>query len=202
MTKMQILAKSILTVLGIHGLVIAYGYYPGHYVSKGTALPVLTEVLSLSAFTVLAASVVYFLVFKNTRLSQKIAGPGQVLDPADARVWLVKSLRIGLLFTGLMLLVGSMQDLVKILKVFLLIRPAVSDIIAFKSIPRILRLSYPQWYRNIYGFLKVLLAIYLICGAPHLVRWQVRHTATADSNTKPESIPDSVNTTSQGKTNE
>jgi len=143
---------------------------------------IVPEILSLSAFTVLAALAVYLMIFNNTKFSKRIAGPGEILRPGTQRALLVKSLRVGLVVAGLMLLPRSIPTMVKIPKIFFLIRPALNDIIVCKSVPDILRLSHSEWFTNIYGFLRAILALYLIYGAPRFIRWQVKHSVRQESN--------------------
>ena len=176
MTKIQIIAKTALTVLGIYAVVTLYGVYPGRYVYQPDKTPILQEFALLCTFTILVGFVAYFMVFDNNRLSGKLTGPGQLLEGQTQATLLVKSLDVGLVFTGLMLLPGSAPTLVKIAKTFFLIRPALNEIIISRSTPNMLRLSYTQWYTSTYHLLKAVLTVYLICGAPHFVRWQAKHS--------------------------
>jgi hypothetical protein len=169
MTRMQIIAKTSLAALGIYAVTIMYHWYPARYVSS-----VLTEVLCLSAVTVLAAVIVYFLVFNNNSLARKMAPAAEQLGPENQAAWLIKSLRVGLVFAGLMLLPTSIPSMLAILKLPFLVRPLINEALAARGIPDSLRLSYWVWYYNLYQFLRVTLSVYLICGAPHFVRWQVR----------------------------
>lgn len=198
MTKMQMAAKTILTVLGIHAVVALCGNYPGQYLSATQELSVLSEALFFLAFIVPVAFVGYFMVFRNNRLARKMAGTAEQFVLRDQTDWLVKSLRVGLVFAGLMLLPRSVPVLIRTAKLFFLIRPAVSDIIVSKTTPDILRLSYAQWYTTIYEFLKAVLAIYLLCGAPYFLRWQMRHSPRAQSATKQTEIADAQATNSKG----
>ena len=182
MTRMQILAKTTLTVLGIYAVATLCNQYPGAYMYRREQPAIIPEILSLSAFAVLAALAVYFIIFNNSGFSKRIAGPGEILDPRSRALWLAKSLRVGLVFAGLMLLPRSIPAMVKIPKIFFLIRPALNDIIISKSVPNILKLSYSEWLRNIYGFLRAILALYLIYGAPRFICWQVKHSARQESN--------------------
>lgn len=172
----------MLTISGIYALVLLYAAHPGRYVYQPDKTPILQEFALLCTFTILVGFVAYFMVFHNNRLSSSLAGPGLLLDSRTQADWLVKSLRVGLAFTGLMLLPGSAPTLVKIAKTFFLIRPALNEIIISKSTPNMLRLSYAQWYTSIYHLLKAVLAIYLICGAPHFIRWQIKHTLGQQAN--------------------
>jgi len=190
MTKMQVVAKTILTVLGIHAIVALCGNYPGQYLFATQEISVLSEALFFLAFILGVAFVGYFMVFGNNQLSRKMAGTAEQFVPRDQTDWLVKSLRVGLVFAGLMLLPRSVPILIRTAKLFFLIRPAVSDIIVSKTVPDILRLSYAQWYRTIYEFLKAILAIYLLCGAPYFLRWQMRHSSRTEAATKKTEIAD------------
>lgn len=143
---------------------------------------IVPEILSLSAFTVLAALAVYFMIFNNTKFSKRIAGPGEIAEPRSQQLLLGKALRVGLLFAGLMLLPRSIPMMVKIPKIFFLIRPALNDIIISKRVPDILKLSHSEWFTNIYGFLRAILALYLIYGSPRFIRWQVKHSVRQESN--------------------
>ncbi len=182
MTKMQIFAKTVLTILGIYAVATFYYLYPGQYTSQMEESTILREIMSFCAFTALAAFVTYFMIFNNDSIAVKIAGPGEQLSQQSQTNLLSKSLRIGLVLAGLMLLPRSVPTIVKIPKIFFLIRPAVNDIIISKSVPKILRLSYAQWYRNIYEFMKTILSIYLICGAPHFIAWQVKNSLQESSS--------------------
>lgn len=177
---MQIFAKTVLTILGIYAVVNFYYLYPGQYTSQMEESTILREIMSFCAFTALAAFATYFMIFNNDSIAVKIAGLGEQLSRQSQTDLLSKSLRIGLVLAGLMLLPRSVPTIVKIPKIFFLIRPAVNDIIISKSVPKILRLSYAQWYRNIYEFMKTILSIYLLCGAPHLVRWHVKHSLSRE----------------------
>lgn len=190
MTRMQIIAKTILTVLGIYAVVTLWRSYPGQYHYPNEA-PVILQVLWLLAFAVLTVLIMYLMVFDNDYLCHKMAGAEDDSAGAERQALLAKSLRIGLVFAGLMLLPKSVPTMIKIPKLFFLIRPAVSDMITSRDLANILKLSWAEWFRNIYSFLRAILAVYLVCGAPHFVRWQVRHCWRAESRTSQKSIADS-----------
>lgn len=202
MTKMQMVAKTTLTILGIYAAVTLYRFYPSRYISSAQEPSIFQEILFFSAFTIFVAFIVYSMIFNNDSLSRKMAGLGQQLHPQIQASWLVKSLHTGLVFAGLMLLPNSVPTMIKTLKIFFLIRPAINDILISKSVPNILRLSYAQWYENIYDFLKAILALYLLCGAPHFIRWQLKHSLRRESNIEQTENPNSSITNSERFKNE
>jgi hypothetical protein len=195
MARIQIFARTMLTILALYAVVVLVGYYS--YLPRMQELSLWQELLACFACITLAIGIVYFLSF-NHRLYRKIVGADEAAEPQAQPRWLVESLRIGLVFAGLMLLPRSVPVLIRTAKLFFLIRPAVSDIIVSKTVPDILKLSYAQWYRTIYEFLKAVLAIYLLCGAPYFLRWQMRHSPRAQSATKQTEIADAQATNSKG----
>ena len=180
MAKMQIIAKAVLTVLGIYALVILLFSQRWFFLSSQQS--VLPKILYFAAFAVLTAFIVFFTIFSNDNLARKMAGPGDELNPAAKALWLTASLRLGLVFAGLMLLPDSIPTMAKILKIPFLIRPAVSQMFLFKSLPTVLNLPPAGWFRIICDFFKAILAVYLICGAPYFIRWQLKHSLRHQSN--------------------
>ena len=175
MTKMQIIAKTVLTVLGIHIALTLYHFYLLRYAGPVGKLPILlVQTMVCVSFTTLAGFIAYRMVFNNDSLARKMAGPGQEIDKRAQMAWLTKSLRTGLVFAGLTLLPGftpkgySLND---------------SPII------------------TIFMCARAVLTLYLICGAPHFARWQARRSLcqiadieeaeTSNSSTSsPERTPD------------
>jgi hypothetical protein len=202
MTRMQILAKTTLTGLGIYAILALCNAYPGRYMYRREQPAIVPEILSLGSFAVLGALAVYFMISNNTAFSKRIAGPGQILDPGSQALWLAKSLRVGLVLAGLMMLPRSIPIMVKIPKIFFLIRPALNDIIISKSVPHALKLSYSEWFRNIYGLLRAILTLYLIYGAPHFTRWQVKQNRHSQTNIERIESPNSSITTPERAENE
>jgi len=182
MAKMQIIAKALLTVLGIYALVTLLFSQPWFFASLQQS--VLPKILYFAAFAVLTAFIVFFTIFSNDSLARKIAGPGDQLTPAARALWLTASLRLALVFAGLMLLPDSITTMAKILKIPFLIRPAVSKMFLFKSLPTVLNLPPTEWFRIICDLFKAILAVYLICGAPSFIRWQLKHSLRHTSNTE------------------
>ena len=150
MTKMQIIAKTVLTVLGIHVVLTLYYLYLARYVGPVEKLPILlAQAMFCVSFTTLAALVACLMVFNNDSLARKMAGPGQEIDKRAQMEWLTKSLRTGLVFAGLTLLPGFMPK-----------GYSLND-------SRIV---------TMFICAKAVLALYLVCGAPHFVRWQTRRS--------------------------
>jgi hypothetical protein len=165
MTKMQIIAKTILTVLGIHIVLVLCHLYLTRYVGPVDKLPallaedlptLLAHTAFCAGFTALVVSAAYFMIANNHDLALRMAGPGRAMDRQAQMTWLTKSLRTGLVFAGLMMLPGFMPK-----------GYSLND----------------SLIDTIFMCTKAVLTLYLICGAPHFVRWQtgrsLRQTVTA-----------------------
>lgn len=178
MSKMQIIAKTALSVLGIYVVVMLCRYLS--LVVPLLHVPIrLIGILYLAGLIVFIFLIAYSLILKNDRLACKMAGPAEPLCPVTHAIWLAASLRLATVFCGLVLLSTSIDPLVHIL-LWLWpsnIRQGVINIIEFKRFTP--DLSPREWFTNIYNFIKALLAIYLLCGAPHFTRWQLKHRTIA-----------------------
>lgn len=169
MTKMQIIAKSVLTVLGVYAVIVLYYYYPVNFGSATGRASFGRDLASFCVFTAFAAVAVYFLAFNNYELARKIAGPGRHEDRHAQAALLAKSLRVGLVFAGLMLLPKSIPS---ILGAPSSLGTGLDNIFIFNRTPQIENLFVRPQFRSICGLFKAALAVYLILGAPHFVRWQ------------------------------
>lgn len=189
MTKMQIIAKAGLVSLGIYA-VVNLCWYLTHVIPSFTCL---IGILCFAVFAVFIAVITFYLIFNNDSLARKMAGPGEKLNPAAKTLWLSSSLRIAAVFCGLILLSASIPTIRNILLVPIRIRPFINEIFLFDRCPRQLLMPFSEWCEIIYNFLKLILAVYLLCGAPHFVRWQFRHCTIrcqpVTQKTEPEKSP-------------
>ena len=176
MTKMQIVAETVLVILGI--------YIVAALCSHLVLIQSITDTTSfvfLAGFAILIAVAILFLIFKNDNLARKMAGDGEKLNPSNEAIWLAASLRLGAVLCGLIVLSTSMPTIVSVLTSPVYVRLFVNEMFLFKSFPLSFVHSPQVWCTAIYNFLKVILAIYLLCGAPHFIRWQLKHVAVINS---------------------
>jgi len=176
---MQIIAKAALTILGVSAIVNICSYL-SMLTSLTQNTSTLRVVLFLSVFIILLILIAYFLIFKNNRLACKMVGPDEKLNPESETLWLVASLRLVAILYGLILLSSSIPTLLNIAVLPLHIRPLINEIFTF-GFPKSLIFTSRQWSYMIYNFLKALLAVYLLCGWPQFVRFQlnIRKTESA-----------------------
>jgi hypothetical protein len=176
MTKMQAIAQTVLTVLGVYAVVTLCHSYPGRYMhatSTQSSFGILLEVVFFPAFIVFVGLVGYILILRNGPLAEAIVDDDGSGQPVDA-VFLARSLRIGFVLAALMLLPGSVPFLVKTLGLPFVLRPIVNEWIVSGGFSSFLKISWAQWYMTGFELFRAILMVYLIAGAPHLLRAQVR----------------------------
>lgn len=192
MTRMQIIAKAGLVSLGIYAIVTLC-WYLTNVIPSFNIPSCLIGILCFAVFAVFIAIITFFLIFNNDSLARKMAGPGDQLNPADEALWLAASLRVAAVFCGLILLSASIPSIRNILLVPIHIRPFINEIFLFDRYPKPLLMPFSKWCEIIYNFLKIIFAVYLLCGAPHFVRWQFRHSIIRcqpiTQKTEPENSP-------------
>jgi len=169
---MQIVAKVVLVIFGIDAVVRLYRTL----VLLGGELTILNYLLMFVLLTVFAGLLVYFLIFNSNRLAVKMAGIGEQLTQPELSKWIICSMRIGFIFYGFLLLCDSAGFIAKVLLVPFRIRMLFNEIVIYKSFPKMLELSIREWLVLIYDFIKTVLGIYLLFGAPGFVIWQLKRS--------------------------
>jgi hypothetical protein len=168
-TKMQIAAKSLLTGLIVYAVISLprpLTELPYYLTAENTPLAVFLLVVCVA---LLVAAGLYIVAVGN-RLLPGNAADDEILAPDRARRLLAQALRLTMVLVGLVLLPESLPTIAAILKLPFVLRGIISDAIAD---PGLLSASTAQWFRRIYEFARLLLVLYLLCGAPRLVRWQI-----------------------------
>jgi len=175
-------------------VVILCRTYPGRYsfsASPPTPFAIVLEVVFFLAFLTFVALLAYATILNNGPLAQAIIddkGIDELVEPS----FFARSLRIGLVLAGLMLLPGSVPFLLKVLTLPFVLRPVVNEWIVSGVLPSVLRTPWAQWYTKAFEFFRAMLMIYLVAGAPRLVRLQVRHTfiPTLEGARERSSVPE------------
>jgi hypothetical protein len=170
MSKMQIIAKTALTVLGIYAIAASLTYItlPLKIQSSATC-----TILMIAMFAVFLFYAIRVLIFDNNRLAQKISGPGENLTPDQLSLWLTASLRIGLVLAGMILISSSIPTILKILAFPLYVGPFIEQLFVYKELPSLLDLTLNGWFNSISNILQALLAVYLLLGAPGFIQLQL-----------------------------
>ena len=173
-TKMQIIAKAVLTFLGISAVVNFCQYLSAlTSTTQAQGASTLRIILFLLVVTISIIAIAYFLIFKNDWLACKMAGSGEKLNRENKALWLAGSLQMVAISYGLILLSTSIPTILNIVISPLYIRTLISEIFTFRTFPKSLIFTPYQWSYMIYNFLKALLAIYMLYGWPQFIRFQL-----------------------------
>jgi len=174
-TKMQIAAKSLLTGLIVYAaisLLKPLTELPYYLTADNAPLALFLLVICIG---LLVAAGLYIVAVGN-RLLPGNAADDEVLAPDQARRLLAQALLLTMVLVGLALLPKSVPTIGTILKLPFVLRGIISDAIVDRGLPSV---STAQWFRHIYEFARLLLVLYLLCGAPRFVRWQVARAESA-----------------------
>jgi hypothetical protein len=177
---MQAIARTTLTSLGIMTMSgMAYTLPMG-----GTQTPsALLHTLFSLFYLLLQGGILYVLVLDNTALARKITPTVAEEEPAPLH-WCETVLRLGMILCGLLLFMGTGKYLLQALAFLVLptgLRQFMQDAIAMGFLSALKTWGDIKAQLAIWHTALSALAVYLICGAPHLVRWQIHQT---QKNTK------------------
>ncbi len=132
----------------------------------GLSLPtgmVFATVVSLMFLGLCFAAICYVCLYKREQLAERIVGTDELADPRSQIDWLHVAFRLVCITAGIYCLHSVAWRIVYALRVYLPYRSQTA--------------SRPLGTELVLGWL-VMLAIgtYLVCGAPHFVRWHVKKT--------------------------
>lgn len=184
MNKMHTLAKILLSVIGIFFSIRLLSQLPyavfGFY-SKPSWETAGALLFSLSLVAVSIGLLVYFLIYRNDKLAQKIIGSEQLPEP-DSQIalpqvqWLPVAMRLICIAGGIYFLINVLWHTTYI----------VNQLAMFKAETYSVNgTTYTRFYTNFAPFsvrsllpwiIMLVCGVYLLFGAPHFVRWQVKKT--------------------------
>lgn len=171
---MQIIAKAILTFLGLSAFVnLSQNFRTMTSLSQIQDTSILQAILFSAFVIILLIATVYWLILKNDWLVYKISGSGEKLSPENQTFWLTSSLRMVAVIYGLVLLASSMPTILNIIISPLWILSLINEALTFKTFPKSFTFEARQWSYFIYNFLTAILAVYLLCGWPQFIRYQL-----------------------------
>ncbi len=174
MNKMHTLTKIILSSIGIFfsirllsslPIAVSYFYSKPSWETAGALL------FSLLLVAGLIGLLLYFLVYQHDKLTKKIIGSEQLPEPDSQVQWLPAALRLICIAGGIYFINTVIWQTTYV----------ISQLAAFKSHTyanyKVFHTYTPFSFGNILPWIITLaIGIYLVCGAPHFVRWQVKKT--------------------------
>ena len=167
MSDLHKLARIILVGLGIYvlvkygiGIVAALPYI--FYSESSLGVHPIARFISLAIMIVCIGLVIYVLICKADSMSAKMI---DVYESDQAKVWwLPFAFRLAMVCAGIIVLSWSISAIASTIARY-------AQVMSYGPS----RASIP-WQKLVGWIIQLLLAIYLICGAPHFVRWQVKKT--------------------------
>jgi len=177
MTKMHLMAKLTLTILGIFVLVeFLNNLNIGASMSfrRGLSEVTATGIIALLIASAVPCVLAYHLLFNSDRWATKIVGSTSENVGALNRLWIVSGFRLPLFLCGLLIISGSTQFIIDTLHFVICMPALILDLVVFKIPNEIFYMPFYRWVQILIKICKAVLGIYLILGAPQFVRWHVR----------------------------
>lgn len=176
MSKIHLFAKVCFIAVGISLLAGFLKYFEfllvstiGHFLFSITGGRFL---LFVTIFSILFFPS-YYLIFKSDRLAEMITGPLSEKEIAVTKIHIVTYFRVMLFFCGIVIIFNSMEFLVQS-AIFMLEGPRVVIQSFVQNEFSAISMSFSNWAGLFANLCKVVLGIYLVLGAPHFVRWQLK----------------------------
>jgi hypothetical protein len=169
MNKMHTLAKIILSAIGIFFSIRLLSQVPAifWFYSKPSWETAASLLLSLLLIAGLITVLLYLFFYKNESLAKKIVGSEQLPDPASQIQWLPVALRLICISGGISLLCTVLWRTTDVINHLAFLK-AEENAHTIHSYPLFNYQSLLPW------IVMLICGVYLLCGAPHFVRWHVK----------------------------
>jgi hypothetical protein len=172
MNKMHIIAKIAAGILGIYLLLVTF-----QTLIRSLSIIIMSSgKISTTSFTAVAASLVmtagficavfYFLIYRGDIFARKVVGKEvELLTPASPSAWHPFALRLAVMVAGFLFLEKSIWEL-----------GMLTQTVRYVSNLSTLAAMWHVYEYGVYFLVYLAIAIYLLCGAPQFVRWQIKKT--------------------------
>jgi hypothetical protein len=169
MNKMHTLTKIILSAIGIFFSIRLLSQMPAifWFYSKPSWETASSLLLSLLLIAGLITVLLYLFFYKREGLAKKIVGSEQLLEPASQIQWLPVALRLICIAGGIYFLSNVLWQATHV----------IGQLAYFKANTHTTSYYPPFNYQSLLPWIiSLICGVYLLCGAPHFVRWQVKKT--------------------------
>ncbi len=177
MNKMHTLTKIILSAIGIFfairllsqlPLAIFYFYSKPSWETAGALF------FSLLLVAGAIGLLVYFLIYQHDKLAKKIVGSEQLPEPDSQIQWLPVALRLICIAGGIYFLSTVLWHTTRVMGQLARFKAETYSVNG-TTYTRFYTGFAPFSFRNLLPWIIMLICgVYLLCGAPHFVRWQVK----------------------------
>ena len=113
---------------------------------------------------------IHFLIIKRDKLAVKIVGETDLPTPDNYFAWIPFAYRLACMTAGLFFLYYIVWDIAAAMSRYIMIKSSTPEMGTRQMF------SGGFSHINISSLIMLPIAIYLLCGAPHFVRWQVKKT--------------------------
>jgi hypothetical protein len=172
MTKMQVLANCVMTVLWVCLINTILTVYP-IILSFDKIGPEAGLFIIICSYLLLCA-LSYFIFCKQQEFTLKLAGNKQPNESSVTTSHFVKASRVALIFAGLMLLPKMTQGLINLITLPAILRSLIFAVFGSELYSHQLPKDSKAIAMTINSLVYVCLTTYLIIGAPAYVKWQIR----------------------------
>ncbi len=174
MNKMHTLAKIMLSGMGIFFAIRLISYIPTPIslaLTRPSETPILTATFSIVFQAICLAVLLYIFLYKGEQFAEKIVGTSEVSEPVSQIQWLPVAFRLISMAAGLYSLIILLWQMTYTLMSYAMLK--ARSVAGYKTIytPPFLSVE-----KVLPWLIMLTIGIYLVCGAPHFVRWQVKKT--------------------------
>ena len=171
--KMRTLAKVLLAVLGVYLLnqiVVNLGMYLpllfGDFMPELSPLGTFITILYSVFYIAFVIFLIFQLLFRGQKWAQKIVPTEEIATSQEQIFKLPAVFRLGLVLCGIFIICSVSGSIPRVIHSF------------FGSYQRQtgMPLTFHEWSALLIVAFRLAIGIYLVCGAPHFVRWQVKKT--------------------------
>jgi hypothetical protein len=177
MNKMHTLAKIALAAMGFYFTIRLLSQLPAIFWVYSMKLSWETAMLMLLSLLLTAGLIIvllYFFFYKNENLAKKIVGSEQFPEPDSQIQWLPLTLRLICIAGGIYFMTTVLWQTTNIIDQFARFK-SQTYLNESKTYAQIYTGFAPFSFRSLFPWILMLICgVYLLCGAPHFVRWHVK----------------------------
>ncbi len=173
MTKYHLIARATINIVGIWFLVRLLDIFYFCYGPSSSSVNIYPFIV-FALFIGLLLLITFYILFYTDTWVEKITGFVGEKKPAVSDVWIAAFLRVGFFLCGLLIASSSMVFIVDVVS-FLVRGPRIIiNMIVYRYVDSIFYQSLGIYIFKFSRLLKAAFGIYLLFGAPSLVKLQIR----------------------------
>jgi len=173
MNKMQTIARITLAAIALYIILeITKSMFQSlYFIGRDSELSVISLLMATGSMVILAGIIAWQLIVRGEKWACKIAAHDQDYEAEEKTNWLPTTYHIIAVGLGILFIWWTIPYIFQLLYYIKLAQPSSNG-------------QHIQFYSGGYRVLptlisviaRLIIAVYLLCGAPHFVRWQVKKT--------------------------